>query len=50
MRCIEMYISYSNDDVRTGLIETWDVLKLSKEYCSNCMIEGLIETWDVLKC
>ena len=49
MRCIEMTAEEAVNDVETGLIETWDVLKFqpAKKLCRWC--PRLIETWDVLK-
>ena len=49
MRCIEIFVWYLSSCYSCGLIETWDVLKLSPSTPEELSSSRLIETWDVLK-
>ena len=49
MGCIEMRVFRYGLKRKTGLIETWDVLKWDFGKDSKETRKRLIETWDVLK-
>ena len=49
MGCIEIHWRARLGRGGTGLIETWDVLKLIVPVNKRHLLHRLIETWDVLK-